>query len=177
MPDVAIACGLSEGGLRRGRPTHYLDGAYAQAIADAGGRPRLLPPVGDPALALAGAAALLVPGGDDLLPERAYPDAVRFVPVPEAQLAFDRGLLRAASAARLPVLGVCYGMQLLALEAGGRLHYDLPTDVPEADDHLLGHGGGRHAIAVTAHTRLATALGTGAVAVNSRHHQAVAEPG
>ena len=63
---------------------------------------------------------LLIPGGDDFAPPRPYPPQVRFETVPARQLAFDRALLAAALARRLPVLAICYGMQLLALQAGRR---------------------------------------------------------
>ena len=115
--------------------------------------------------------------GDDLLPERSYPQGVDFEPAPERQLAFDRALLGAALERRTPVLAICYGMQLLALAAGGALHYDVSTDVPEAGPHRLPERDGRHPLHIATGTRLAAILGEDAGPVNSLHHQAVARPG
>jgi putative glutamine amidotransferase len=68
-------------------------------------------------------------------------------------------------------------MQLLALERGGRLHHDLATDVSNAGNHGLPEPEGRHPLDVLPGTRLSEVLGPTLRLVNSRHHQAVADPG
>jgi len=165
------------GRIRRPRRYHYLHAAYADALCEAGGLPLYLPiqtPADAPLDAVDG---LLVPGGDDLLPPRPYPRGVRFTPVPERQLAFDRALLRAALARGVPLLGVCYGMQLLALEHGADLLYDIASDRPEANAHQLDEQTGRHPVTPEPGTHLAKLLGDAPVDVNSLHHQGVAEAG
>ena len=177
-PTVGIPlCVDAQGRWKRGRTTHYLDAAYARAVERAGGVAVYLPLARDPRALVERVDALLVPGGDDLLPPRAYPPHVRFEPVPDEQLAFDRGLVDAALARGLPVFGICYGMQLLALALGGALHYDIASDVPGAGAHQLGHGEGRHGVRVEPGTRLAVAFAGAAGRVGSRHHQAVSDPG
>jgi putative glutamine amidotransferase len=164
----------------RWRPTReyqYLDTAYASALEAAGATPVYLPLQRDAQTLIERVDGLLLPGGDDFAPPRAYPPGVHFDAVPERQLAFDRALLALARERGLPVLAICYGMQLLALHCGGALHYDIPTDVPSAGAHQLAEPDGRHAIAVEPDTQLAAALGDAPAAVNSLHHQAVAEPG
>jgi putative glutamine amidotransferase len=121
--------------------------------------------------------ALLVPGGDDLRPPRPYPASVSFDFVPDAQLAFDRALVDAALAAGKPVLGICYGMQLLALALGGTLHYDIATDLPGAAQHRLAEKDGRHQIQIEKDSVLARLAGSCSAQVGSRHHQAVSDPG
>jgi putative glutamine amidotransferase len=102
---------------------------------------------------------------------------VEFDPVAPEQLDFDRRQLACALERGIPVLGICYGMQLLAVHHGGRLIYDLPTDRPDAGPHRLPEPGGLHALRVEPATRLAELLAGDGAAVNSHHHQAVAEPG
>jgi GMP synthase (glutamine-hydrolysing) len=77
----------------------------------------------------------------------------------------------------VPVLGICYGMQLLAEAAGGSFVYDIPSDRPGAGAHRLPEPGGRHTIEIVPGTQLAGLLGAGTIAVNSTHHQAVDAPG
>jgi putative glutamine amidotransferase len=174
-PRIGIPPSLDvpEGG---GRRLHRIDAAYADAVAEAGGLPIYLPGAAGADTGVASIDALLLPGGPDFVPE-SPPPGVRFAPVAPEQLAADRALLAAARAAALPVLGVCYGMQLIALESGGRLHYHVPLDVPGALDHKPASRAATHAIALEPGTRLAHLFGVRELLVNTRHHQAVADPG
>jgi len=158
-PLIGIPPRLSERG--QGGAAYRIGAALVAAVEQAGGAALLLPAQRDPEALAARLDGVLLPGGGDFLPQRAYPDAVEFDP------ALER---------RLPLLGICYGMQLLALHSGGSLHYDLPTDVPQASPHRLG-AGGRHGLEVQPGSRLAQILDGACASVNSRHHQAVADPG
>jgi putative glutamine amidotransferase len=176
-PTVGLPlCVDDQGRWKPGRTYHYVDAAYARAVERAGGVAVYLPPRADARELVQHVDALLLPGGDDLLPPRPYPAHVRFEPVPPQQLEFDSALLAAALARGIPVLGICYGMQLLALARGGALDYDVPSDVPDALEHRLGPDG-RHAVRVEPGSLLAKLTGAGEFRVSSRHHQAVSEPG
>jgi putative glutamine amidotransferase len=177
-PLIGIPLCLDEHG--RGeppRPTLYLATSYARAVEEAGGIPVHLPLQADAEALAKRTDGLLIPGGGDFLPERPYPAGVVFDSVPAEQLEFDRRLLAASLAAARPVLGICYGMQLLALHHGGRLHYDIASDLPGAGLHRLPENGAAHALRIDPGSRLAAALGDSGTAVNSRHHQAVSDPG
>ena len=80
-----------------------------------------------------------------------------------------------------PVLGVCRGMQLINVAAGGSLYQDLAEELPGAIKHdyfpFRGQHFSRdflaHDVDVAGGTRLAKLLGAGSVRVNSMHHQGV----
>ena len=171
------ACLDDRGRWKANRDYHYIDSAYASAIEAAGATPIYLPIQHDPSSLLRNLDGLLIPGGDDLPAPHDYPASVEFDLAPEMQLDFDRRLLAEALARRLPVLGICYGMQLLASVRGGALLYDIATDFPQAGPHRLAEAEGRHALQIEARTRLSEALGEYPPPVNSLHHQGVESPG
>ncbi|MGH9889210.1 MAG: gamma-glutamyl-gamma-aminobutyrate hydrolase family protein [bacterium] len=84
-----------------------------------------------------------------------------------------------------PVLGVCRGMQLINLAAGGTLYQDIAEQKEGAIKHDYFPFGGQtfrrdylaHDVAVTPGTRLAKVFGAGALKVNSMHHQGVRDVG
>jgi putative glutamine amidotransferase len=183
-------CLDDRGRWRPGRSYLYLDRAYTHAVEAAGGVALHLPVQGRPVeditsrndagaiqQLVSGLNGLLLPGGGDFLPESPQPPGVPFDPTPPEQIAFDRALLAEALGRGIPILGICYGEQLLALHFAGSLHHHLPLDLPEASRHDLGEGAARHSVVIEAGTRLAAAVGVGVISVNSRHHQAVADPG
>jgi putative glutamine amidotransferase len=156
---------------------------YVEGVAEAGGVPVVLPPVvgvrGAEAL-LEGMDGLLLSGGSDLDPgyygEKPVPELG--VTIPERD-AFEMALLEHALRRKIPILGICRGMQVLNVALGGTLYQDLPSQM----DHmvLLGHRQETpkwqptHEVEVDGGSKVAEILGADELKVNSYHHQAVKE--
>ena len=160
--------------------------AYTQAVLQAGALPVLLPnlPTADDAdTLLARLDGLILSGGGDVDPacwgEPRHPSLGHVDP---ARDAFEIALLRAAMRRDLPLLGICRGIQVMAVGAGGDLWQDIPSQIPADVGHYqrgLRHEA-FHAVNIAPDSRLARMLGLGAgaddnscrIRVNSFHHQA-----
>ncbi|MBJ18709.1 MAG: gamma-glutamyl-gamma-aminobutyrate hydrolase family protein [bacterium] len=176
-PRIGIPLSLDDRGRwREGRDYHYIDRRYADAVDRAGGLPVQLPIQTDPEEVAGTLDGLLLPGGDDFPDDDPLPVGVELDLVSPQQLAFDEALFEAAAERRLPILGICYGMQLMARARGGDLYSHLPSQRPDIAEHRLPPEG-RHTIEVVAESLLGAILGADAGRVNSLHHQAVRELG
>lgn len=172
-PIIGITAGKrSDGSV--GVPADYID-----AVVRSGGTPLLLPPMDDlnaVAAMVKTVDGLLLSGGGDIVPkeygEQPHPktasqDAVR-----------DRtefAATRAAMERRIPILGICRGVQVLNVALGGTLVQDVPSQVPHAASHHTGDNKTAlpHTVKIEPDTLLARVLGTTDTGVTSRHHQAV----
>jgi putative glutamine amidotransferase len=154
---------------------------YTGALFAAGALPVILPIAGDePPLIedyLEAVDGLLLTGGEDVAPayygepqdERCgEPDAERDL--------FEVALVRAACARRLPVLGICRGLQVLNVACGGTLYQDVHCR-PGTRAYHAADGPARqtliHAVRVLPDTRLAALLLAEETRVTSTHHQFV----
>lgn len=84
-----------------------------------------------------------------------------------ARMAYDR---------QIPMLGICRGIQIIAAALGGELYQDIYTqDTGSTVKHSqdLDRGSASHTVETEEGTVLRRLFGTGRLAVNSFHHQAV----
>jgi len=155
--------------------------AYVRAVQKAGGNPLVLQPPESgppPANRLKDLGGLLLAGGRDLDPafwgEPKHPKTRLVDPRRQAS---DLALLEEAERRRLPVLAVCLGIQELAVQRGGTLIQHVP-DEPNAGKHdgTTQHPV-THVVVIEANSLLSGVVGPEPLETNSRHHQAVREPG
>jgi putative glutamine amidotransferase len=151
---------------------------YVGAVQRAGGVAVLLPPdaeaIADPDPVLDLIDALLLAGGVDVGPGAYGADAHPATDDSNDERdAFELALARRALARDIPVLGICRGMQVMNVAAGGTLHQHLPE--------LVGHNDHRHTpgqftdhdVRLAEGSLAARATGEHLHATKSHHHQSV----
>lgn len=151
---------------------------YVERIKNAGGQPLLLPPVQSQEEAqdiLSFLEGIIFTGGGDIAPVFLGEQPKRGIGscIPER----DQGeLLLAWQALQsdLPVLGICRGIQVLAVAAGGRIYQDIRTECPNILEHsqTVPREFMWHEVNVL-DSQLKEILGGNPIHVNSFHHQAV----
>lgn len=175
-PIIGIACGHE---AKEGRDRYYVNTVNIRMVAENGGVPVLLPnPFDEDKLkaALDMVDGLYLPGGVDVDPhlygEEPLAGMGSFDPDWDA---VDVVLAQAALERNMPILGICRGMQVLNVAAGGTLYQDIPSQVPGALKHSQKgpRWAASHAVELDGESRLAKTLGATELRINSYHHQAV----
>jgi putative glutamine amidotransferase len=158
---------------------------YVKAVHAVGGRAVLITPDDPDIDVIESLDGLILSGGGDVDPGRwgaaTHPETCS----DRARDASEFLLVLAALDAGLPILGVCRGMQVMAVAGGGTLHQHLP-EVVGHDRHRGASGTdplsagaaayGRHEVVTRSGSRARSLLGAH-LTVNSFHHQAVDDPG
>lgn len=163
--------------------TYYEQNAdYFSAIRRAGALPVLLPLPRTQAEAdayMQTMGALLLTGGGDIDPAVYGEENTRSVGICAERDAGEAFLLASALKMKLPVLGICRGIQLANVCLGGKLHQDIEAEVENALVHPRSDRprDGVHAVNITPGSLLGNTVEASALSVNSRHHQAVKVPG
>ena len=151
---------------------------YCDQIVRAGGVPVVLPPVDDAEVLinmLEGIDGLVLTGGADYnplwygeQPEKELHTINSTRDLPElllTRLAFNR---------QIPILGICRGVQTIAIALGGNLVQDLKTPLKHGQDAPRSEA--THSVTITEGSTLYGLYGQGTF-VNSFHHQAVKDCG
>jgi putative glutamine amidotransferase len=176
--------------LERARWSHWdqeamlLPRSYIDAIQRAGGLALMIPPDeavrGDPDEVLDRIDGLILAGGADVDPstygEGPHPETSGTVPERDAP---EIALARRAMERDLPLLGICRGMQIMNVAAGGTLRQHLPEEFGHHEHRRVrgSFDGADHDVRLKPGSLAARAAGEELHATKSHHHQGVKEIG
>jgi putative glutamine amidotransferase len=152
--------------------------SYVDEIERAGGVARLIAPNQNLRSEIGKIDGLLLPGGGDVYPKLygANPDGSE--PPDNARDRMEIEAIRLALNRRMPILGICRGIQVLNVALGGDLIQHIPK-LNRGKSRFLQHCDPKnrlsHNIRVEAGSLLARLIRAKRPKVNSRHHQAVGE--
>ncbi|HEY0427841.1 MAG TPA: gamma-glutamyl-gamma-aminobutyrate hydrolase family protein [Pyrinomonadaceae bacterium] len=162
----------------------YLGRDYCEALEHFGAMPlhiSLIPKKDYLRNVLENLDGILLPGSDTDI------DPLRFDEEPHPKLKTvlyikeetDLLILEEAEKLKIPILGICFGMQALNVARGGTVYQDIESQISNSIKHEQGMPRDRksHHITVKEESLLFTLTGSAKVKVNSHHHQAVKETG
>jgi putative glutamine amidotransferase len=178
-PIIGIGSDVQSPEGKRERSFVYLN--YAEALRRAGAIPLLVPPQPENALEMMDTLdGLLLAGGDDCDPaaygEERHPTVVE--PMDPRRQANDLALAHAAREKGVPTFGICLGMQVMNVDAGGTLIQDIDTQYGTEITHAsIPEDRARHGVMIEQGTHLAGYLSEAELDVNSSHHQAIRNVG
>jgi len=169
-------------------PSWVMSQRYVLTLTNAGAIPWLIPLVDDETLRGVYDAldAVFLPGGADIDPASYGTEPHPLCDKTDRERdRVELALARWAMEEGKPVLGVCRGMQLINLAAGGTLFQDIAEQLPGSIKHDYFPFSGQHftrdylahEVTVVERTRLAGVFGAGHLRVNSMHHQGVRDVG
>jgi putative glutamine amidotransferase len=158
----------------------YLARFYSEAVEAAGGAPVHISLIPDPSYiedVVERLDALLLPGSASDVDPSLYgrePHA-RLGEVHPLKDATDMLALKVAEERRLPLLAICFGMQVWNVYRGGTLLQDIEAQMPGAIKHEQGPPRERtsHAVKIKPESLVARLAGGESLRVNSHHHQAL----
>ncbi len=155
----------------------YIHKNYLDAIERSGGAPLALPFLHDEESVKIVAHVidgLILSGGGDIHPSYYGEEAItKLTLTPDDRIEFEFSLLEEVMRRKKPVLGICYGMQLINVALGGSLYQDIKKQFPKSMDHRK-----NHSVRIWPEGRLYKIMdGVEAIDVISRHHQAIKEIG
>ena len=121
---------------------------------------------------LALADGIILTGGEDINPLQ-YNDTINLKvcgAINYQRDTLERKLFNFALEHKVPLIGVCRGMQMMNVASGGTLYGDIPSDIGTTVLHR-NNGEVMHEIAIVDTCSLIFPIGTDTFMVNSWHHQ------
>ena len=170
---IGITTSFEEGEQR-------LDHAYVRAVEQAGGIPVVVPML-ETSLAIEKIAQLLdgliITGGPAITQGLIGSLPADISDTDPVRIQADTLIVDSMELMQKPMLGICYGMQLLNARAGGSIFADVEAQVEKAFVHSAKRGAKMHDIEIDRSSALFDALQMQSLLVNTRHIQAISNPG
>jgi putative glutamine amidotransferase len=165
----------------KGHPMLSVMETYIRSVANTGGIPFLIPlGLSEKQLkeALSRVDGVLFTGGGDINPDIYGGREHREVSlVDDDRDQVELVLIKETMRKRKPLFGICRGLQLLNVAAGGSLYEHILDQHPGAMEHCYYPDWPReylsHSVQVVPESRLAHCLGVDSLDVNSQHHQGI----
>lgn len=154
---------------------------YYMSVLEAGGTPVVIPPYDNEkslVSLLDTLDGIVLSGGADIDPDYLREEPLDCVFINPRRDAQELLLVHLAVARQIPVLGICRGIQTLAVALGGKLYQDIKTqhDRPCIEhSQTIARGLPSHQVSLEKDSLLYGLFQKDTLAVNSFHHQAVKE--
>jgi putative glutamine amidotransferase len=177
-PIIGIGSDVQSPPGKRERAFAYL--TYVDSLRRAGAVPVLIPPQPEnTAEVIDGLDGILLAGGFDCDPSLYGETPHETVePMDARRQANDLSLAKAARERGIPTLGICLGLQMMNVAAGGSLTQDIDSEVETEIQHASEpEDRARHDVMVEQGTKLSKILPRTELNVNSSHHQAIKNVG
>lgn len=167
-----------QGGIFPGYQRAYVNNDYVRAVNKNGAIAIILPPssVENAGQLIASVDGLILSGGQDVNPF-SYGEEIqqKCGAIFPARDEFEFALLREAEKRRIPVLGICRGLQIMNVYRGGKLYQDISyRDMPTLRHFQLQDPPiPTHQIQIVKDSLLNKIIKKNEIVVNSFHHQLV----
>ncbi len=150
---------------------------YVQCVQKAGGIPILLPPIGKEMVTgwLSVVQGVILAGGGDIEPSRftnkTHETIYNLNPLRDET---ELELAKQSLDKKIPLLGICRGLQILNTVLGGTLHLHLPDVIQSSVNHRIPPRElTKHSVRVKVDSQLAKTMKSDSVTTASWHHQAI----
>ncbi len=154
---------------------------YYKSVVKAGGVPVIIPPLADTDAiinTLSRIDGLLLSGGGDFNPLYCGEEpSLKLHSINRERDLPELLITRLAYNRQIPMLGICRGIQTLAMALGGRVEQDIEPKATVKHSQDADRNEPTHTVNIASDTILHSIYGTNTIAVNSFHHQVVAETG
>ncbi len=167
-----------------------LNAKYKEAIENSGGIFQMLDTNQDVDTFIEQADGILLPGGNDVNP-MLYGEERKSLtqPAHNERDMLEMYLIDKAMEKKLPILGICRGLQVLNVKLGGTLYQDIDEEMPDSmrhdwHDQIIGQSSEPlprsklvHKVSLDSDSKLHKVIKKDSVEVNSLHHQGIKDLG